>query len=263
MKQFKMLLAAGALLASGASTVLQADNCECTLDDCATTSFHSNLAINPCRKLLANFIDPVTVDSDLALIANYDASASTCFSGNIGVNEDRSLWVNRICPVQDVTPDCAVCDERDRQCAENENGTLVLCGSKVIVEGDLFVNGSEFSGGSGSFNPCIDQDVFITNGNRLCVNSINPVSTCQSSPCSCDPCGTTCFSGKVGIPKELLVNTICPMYIDGCGECKADHSSKATTCFTGNVHVEKRLWVDGSDIKAKLDELCARIAALE
>lgn len=115
--------------------------CACALDTCIVTAFRGNLAVDPCRKLLTNFIDPVQ-SGDTTFEQDTGTEAITCFSGNVGLNECRSLLVNRICPVMDTTLDvaCAICDADDRGCVENALGCLELCGDQVIVPGTMLVN---------------------------------------------------------------------------------------------------------------------------
>ncbi len=117
--------------------------CDCEIDDCLVTSFRGNFAVDPCRKLLANFIDPVMLNDETGNFAQDDGTeAITCFSGNVGVAECRTLLTNRICPVVDITLSdvCTVCDAGDRGCEENAAGCLELCGDQVIIAGKLLVN---------------------------------------------------------------------------------------------------------------------------
>lgn len=78
-------------------------------DDCGTTSFGGNAAVNPYKKLLVNEINPVRIDPRDAcgskLIA--DDKGVTCFSGNVGVmprvhrkDVNGVLFVNEISPVK-------------------------------------------------------------------------------------------------------------------------------------------------------------------
>ncbi len=117
--------------------------CDCEIDDCLVTSFRGNFAVDPCRKLLANFIDPVRLNGTTGKFEQDDDTESiTCFSGNVGVGECRTLLTNRICPVVDVeiSDKCTVCDAGDRGCEENAAGCLELCGDQVIIAGKLLVN---------------------------------------------------------------------------------------------------------------------------
>ncbi len=117
--------------------------CDCEIDDCLVTSFRGNFAVDPCRKLLANFIDPVRLNGTTGKFEQDDDTESiTCFSGNVGVGECRTLLTNRICPVVDIeiSDKCTVCDAGDRGCEENQAGCLELCGDQVIIAGKLLVN---------------------------------------------------------------------------------------------------------------------------
>ncbi len=117
--------------------------CDCEIDDCLVTSFRGNFAVDPCRKLLANFIDPVRLNGTTGKFEQDDDTESiTCFSGNVGVGECRTLLTNRICPVVDIeiSDKCTVCDADDRGCEENAAGCLELCGDQVIIQGKLLVN---------------------------------------------------------------------------------------------------------------------------
>ncbi len=116
--------------------------CDCTLDDCLVTSFHGNFGVDPCRKLLANFIDPVR-QGETRLEEDDGTEAITCFSGNFGIDECRNLLVNRICPVQNVAlnpAECTICDPDDRACEANLGGCLELYGDRVVIPGTLLVN---------------------------------------------------------------------------------------------------------------------------
>ena len=118
-------------------------SCGCEINDCLVTSFRGNFAVDPCRKLLANFIDPVRLNGTTGKFEQDDDTESiTCFSGNVGVGECRTLLTNRICPVVDVeiSDKCTVCDAGDRGCEENAAGCLELCGDQVIIAGKLLVN---------------------------------------------------------------------------------------------------------------------------
>ncbi len=99
---------------------------------------------------------------------------------------------------------------------------------------------------------CLDHDLIVQNGCRLCVNKIIPASTDKENPCECDPSGQLCLDGKVKIKNKLLVNTITPLYVDGCGECVEDNSKKGQICFTQDVHTYRDLQVC-DDVKIKKD----------
>ena len=62
--------------------------------------------------------------------------------------------------------------------------------------------------------------------------------------------------------KQLFANTICPMYVDDCGECWRDHSTNATTCFTGNVKVNHDLWVYGVNVHELLGQHECELASM-
>ncbi len=113
---------------------------ECIQDPCGVVGISSNLGVDPCRKLLANFVGPVVQGSE-SLEADRSDIAVTCFSGNVGTNEGRSVLTGRVCPVQDVPVNCdPLCDSEDLACSEDATGCLELCGSTVIVPGRLLVN---------------------------------------------------------------------------------------------------------------------------
>ena len=221
--------------------------CDCTLDDCGVTSFMGNFAVNPCRKLLTNFIDPVKGVAG-EFFEDRSPDAITCFSGNVGLSEDRTLLTNRLCPVQDTIPNCVLCDSLDRGCAIDEAGCLEICG-KVIVPGTLLVN--NLGSLCNASDPCDctfdDCDVLAFRSNlgvdpcrKLLTNFINPVRE-DTDVLEADDgdFAVTCFSGNMGLNegRSLLTNRICPVE-DVALECEtlcdtADRGSQenATGCL--------------------------------
>ncbi len=225
MKNFKLILAAGALLAGGASSVLRAAACDCIVDDCGITNFRSNFGVDPCRKLLVNFIDPVRDDGAGGYEEDGAADAITCFSGNFGLNETRTLGTNRICPVVDVPLDiaCVLCDSEDRACQEDVNGCLELSGATVVVSGTLIA--ANIGNLCNAADPCDctfgDCDALIIHSNlgvdpcrKLLANFVSPVREDTDGIFADDgDFAVTCFSGNMATNenRSVLVNRICPV----------------------------------------------------
>ncbi len=213
-------------------------------------------------KLLVNEINPVMIDSDGNCVEYEDGT--TNFSGN--VNIDGTLTVSDFSGMGTQGPPGPQGETGDTG-EQGPTGPTGAPGDKGDTgeQGPTGAPGvcdcSEIGGG-GILRPCIDEDFMVQDGNQICVNKISPITKCQNNPCICDPCGTTCFSGKVGVQKQLLANTICPMYVDECGDCWTDYSPQGTTCFTGNVKIDQDLWLGGINVKEKLEEICALLEEL-
>ncbi len=112
-------------------------------------------------------------------------------------------------------------------------------------------------------NRSLIADLFVTDGNRLCTNLIDPVSKSEENPCACDPCGTTCIGGKVGAPKKVMVNRIDPLTVDEeTGDCVLDDSPMSMTTFGGDLKVGCDLVIKGMDIGDELAELRALLDEL-
>lgn len=103
------------------------------LSDCTATSsnspvcFTTNIAINPCQKLLTNRIDAIQEVDGICL---EDSAGTVCFDCTTAVNPNRSLLVNTICPVATGSPDLCgqdTCVPNDDICA-----TTNFCGAVKI-----------------------------------------------------------------------------------------------------------------------------------
>ena len=235
----------------------------CEEDTCKITFFSGQVGIDPCRKLLANFIDPIHKDPSTGeFVENPAVDAYTCFSGNLGVNPNRTLWVNTICAVTDAMVDC---DSEDKcppsGCIDDPEGCVVI--KNPSLEGRILVNGMLCPGSGcdsdpagciviknpvldgkiclkgdfGSFGDCRDKFGVITNFIWPSVKTTDPTTGKES--CKRDEqCGVTCFQGNAAINpcRELRTNYIIPVQkpgksIDEC--CDADNCG--TTTFRGNV----------------------------
>ncbi len=204
-------------------------------------------SMDPCSKILTNFIDPVKQMGEYCV---EDPYGTTCFSGDVGLNVGKKLLVNEINPVQMIwDPYCT-----EYVCEEDEFGATCFSGN-VVFKKEICVNKqAQFKE-----NVCIDDchrllvnriepksrketcfigDVGIQFGKKLLVNEINPVrlgelvGECGVYFCEEDEYGTTCFSGNVGIHKgrKLFVDFICASTFDDYGNCIEDPDGKVTIC---------------------------------
>lgn len=188
-------------------------------DDTGVTCFSGHVAIKPCR----NQINPLTDTS--ALI-------------------DAKLWTNDISAVKirhnqpdPLSPNLKKPDLID-VCVEDPCGTTRVWSTLAVdgiplrhTDNSLIVDASEN---------------LITSTRALLVNHINPVLTIpdpSNSGCFIsvpNEDGVTCFSGNVGIDKELWVNTISPIthanVLDSSSNTVTDTCTKRTltTCASND-----------------------------
>lgn len=89
--------------------------------------------------------------------------------------------------------------------------------------------------------PCTPNNLFISPTRAMYTNHINPVKTVidsdQQINCSSDECGVTCFSGNVGVIRELRVNSMSPLSnAFSCGE-----NTAGTSCFHGSFAIDPNI----------------------
>ena len=248
-KAFTLCLSVGLVVGMGSVHAANDDaltrdecaiGCDCKPNDCKVTCFSGHLGVNPCRKLLTNFIDPVERDSEGKCIAATGDKAHTCFSGHVGIDKDKGLWVNTICPVEDAETDCAACPDGLQNCKANLCGTTCFTGNVAIERcrtlrvRRLQPAGPDCNQGNPNGNICIDGNLSVDECKTMFVNFIDPSRNfipedgCQEE---CDenfqlcgrdnrPDAITCFSGHVGVNKckTLLVNRIDPVKMQR-GQC--------------------------------------------
>ncbi len=227
------------------------------------TTFETDVIITDGNKLLVNEIDPVVPGTCLP-----DPDGVTCFSGSVKVVGD--LQVDGSCNCEGPTGPQGPQGTTGAAGADGADGTTGSQGPQGST-GPAGPTGPQGEPGEclcselgiGTLEPCITQDIFITDGNQICVNKISPVTKCVNNPCACDADGTVCIDGKVGVPIKLMTNHITPVFTDECGTCYPDYSKDATTCMSGNLKVNGDLLAGGKNICELLECLLARIEALE
>ncbi len=208
----------------------------CEPDPCSVTCFTGHVAVDPCRKLLANFIDPVWINPRTEKCEPLDTEdAATCFSGNIGVRSDRSLWVNRICAVMETTPDC------DEICPDGLNGCIDDPEGCVVIKNPVFEGKVCFDGDVGTFGDCTN------NKNGILTNFIWPVLEDLRNKPSCkrdDQCGVTCFQGNAAMNpcRQFRTNYIVPVQDNthkNDSEICCDEFDCGTATFQGNAGMDE------------------------
>ena len=239
--------------------------CECEKDDCGVVALAGNFAIDPCRKLLTNFIDPVKPleGEDCKFVEDTGVEAITCFSGNVGLGEERTLLTNRICPVQDATREdgCTFCNPDDHTCMEDQGGTLVLCGDKVIIEGRLCVSDFDFpDGGDGEIPDCIEKDVNIRPDFQLNTCRICPVgSDCREDANGClELCGESIL-----IQGRLLVNEFGPFNEDNCVTKDGVRTPAEPMHFRGDVVFDGDIMAGDINLSKVIADMQLEIAHLK